>query len=251
MKTIIKIVILLVLVLCGGAYYALQQFQPTLDKLREKDQEKYDLMMVEAKSVIGFGTAQKIYEELNAMTPREVVDLKYRKQQKRLEEDKEFSDASFEEQQKIREQTNIERKSRHELALQTLIAKPIKNKNHHAAEWQKSEPWQKSMILRKKCIKYLKLEQIDGQRRKNVLELSRVDSILDRPKNTSWLIPEYCKSLFPDTNKNKTALKAMQLLKEKMNYFYYVKMLEEIGVSRDDLEFNQQLKGVSNFFIDF
>ena len=249
MKIIIKIVILLVLVLCGGAYYGLQQFQPTLDKLRDKDQEKYDLMMAEAKSVIGFGTAQKIYDELNAMTPREVVDLKYRKQQKRLEEDKEFSDASFEAQQKIREQADIERKSRHELALQTLIAKPIKNKNHHAAEWQKSEPWQKSMILRKKCIKYLKLEQIDGQRRKNVLELSRVDSILDRPKNTSWLIPEYCKSLFPYTNKNKTALKAMQLLKEKMNYFYYVKMLEEIGVSRDDLEFDQQLKGVSNFFI--
>lgn len=251
MKVVIKIVILLVLVLCGGAYYGLQQFQPTLDKLREKDQEKYDLMMAEAKSVIGFGTAQKIYEELNAMTPREVVDLHYRKQQKRLEEDKEFRDASFEEQQKIREQADIERKSRHELALQTLIRKPIKNKNDHAAEWQKSEPWQKSMILRKKCIKYLKLEQIDDQRRKNVLELSRVDSILERPKNTSWLIPEYCKSLFPDTNKNKTALKAMQLLKEKMNYFYYLKMLEEIGVSRDDLDFNQQLKGASNFFIDF
>jgi len=43
----------------------------------------------------------------------------------------------------------------------------------------------------------------------------------------------------------------MQLLKEKMNYFYYLKMLEEIGVSRDDLDFNQQLKGASNFFIDF
>ena len=251
MKVVIKIVILLVLVLCGGAYYGLQQFQPTLDKLREKDQEKYDLMMAEAKSVIGFGTAQKIYEELNAMTPREVVDLHYRKQQKRLEEDKEFRDASIEEQQKIREQADVERKTRHELALQTLITKPIKNKNDHAAEWQKSEPWQKSMILRKKCIKYLKLEQIDDQRRKNVLELSRVDSILERPKNTSWLIPEYCKALFPDTNKNKTALKAMQLLKEKMNYFYYLKMLEEIGVSRDDLEFNQQLKGASNFFIDF
>ena len=251
MKVAIKIVILLVLVLCGGAYYGLQQFQPTLDKLREKDQEKYDLMMAEAKSVIGFGTAQKIYEELNAMTPREAVDLHYRKQQKRLEEDKEFRDASIEEQQKIREQADIERKSRHELALQTLITKPIKNKNDHAAEWQKSEPWQKSMILRKKCIKYLKLEQIDDQRRKNVLELPRVDSILERPKNTSWLISEYCKSLFPDTNKNKIALKAMQLLKEKMNYFYYLKMLEEIGVSRDDLDFNQQLKGASNFFIDF
>ena len=70
MKVVIKIVIIFVLVLFGGAYYVLQQFQPTLDKLREKDQEKYNLMMVEAKSVIGFGTAQKLYEELNAMTPR-------------------------------------------------------------------------------------------------------------------------------------------------------------------------------------
>ena len=70
MKVVIKIVILLVLVLCGGAYYGLQQFQPTLDKLREKDQEKYDLMMVEAKSVIGFGTAQKIYERAKCNDPK-------------------------------------------------------------------------------------------------------------------------------------------------------------------------------------
>ncbi len=121
----------MVLVVFGGAYYGLQKFQPTLEKLREKDQEKYNLMMLEAKSVIGFGTAQKLYEELNVMTPREVVDLHYRNKQKRLEEDKEFRDASFEKQRKIREQADIERKSRHELALQTLTANPIKNKNNH------------------------------------------------------------------------------------------------------------------------
>ena len=158
MKVLIKAAIILLLVLAGGGFYAWKQFEPTALELRAKDQEKYDLMMAEAKSVIGFGTAQKLYEELNAMTPREVVNLSYRKQQKKLEEDKEFRDASFEEQKKIKEQADIERNSRHELALKILIAKPIKNKNHHAAEWQKSEPWQKSMILQKKCIRFVNME---------------------------------------------------------------------------------------------
>jgi len=43
----------------------------------------------------------------------------------------------------------------------------------------------------------------------------------------------------------------MQRLKGKMNYFYYLKMLEEMGVPVKDLEFEQQLKGVSNFFTEF
>jgi hypothetical protein len=35
-----------------------------------------------------------------------------------------------------------------------------------------------------------------------------------------------------------------------MNYYYYVKMLSEIGIPREDLEFDQQLKGLSENFKD-
>ena len=59
MKTLIKVVILLLLVLCGGAYYGWLQFQSAAAEFSAKDQEKYDLMMAEAKS-FGFGTAQKL-----------------------------------------------------------------------------------------------------------------------------------------------------------------------------------------------
>jgi len=37
-------------------------------------------------------------------------------------------------------------------------------------------------------------------------------------------------------------------LKRELNYYYYLRMLEEIGVPKEDLEFNQQLKGLSMYF---
>jgi hypothetical protein len=103
---------------------------------------------------------------------------------------------------------------------------------------------------------------MDRRRRKNVLEISRVSSILDRPNKVSCgkktadiclavSLAEYCMSLVPVTDEDKTVIQAMQRLKGKMNYFYYLKMLEEMGVPVKDLEFEQQLKGVSNFFTEF
>ena len=118
------------------------------------------------------------------------------------------------------------------------------------------------MALREKCAKYLKMEEMDRRRRKNVLEISRVSSILDRPNKVSCgkktadiclavSLAEYCMNLVPATDEDKTVIQAMQRLKGKMNYFYYLKMLEEMGVPVKDLEFGQQLKGVSNFFTEF
>ena len=64
-------------------------------------------------------------------------------------------------------------------------------------------------------------------------------------------LAEYCMDLVPNTDEDKVVLQAIARLKGKMNYFYYLKMLEEIGVPIKDLEFEQQLKGVSNFFTEF
>ena len=79
MKILIKAAIILLLVLAGGGFYGWKQFEPTAIELRAKDQEKYDLMMGEAKSLIGFGEAQKLYDELQAMTPRDSIDFALQK----------------------------------------------------------------------------------------------------------------------------------------------------------------------------
>ncbi len=261
MKTLIKAAIIFLLVLVGGGFYAWKQFEPTAIELRAKDQEKYDLMMAEAKSLIGFGEAQKLYDELQAMTPRDSIDVRYRKWKERQETDEEFSKTYLDEEQKARGQVNSKRKSTHNTKINTLIFNPGETKLR-ANNWKNSKPQQKVMALREKCVKYLKIEEIDRRRSKNVLELSRLSSILDRPNKVSCdkkiadiclsvTLSEYCMNIVPDTDEDKIVFQAVKRLKDKMNYFYYLKVLEEMGIPIKDLEFDQQLKGVSSFFTEF
>ena len=260
MKILIKVAILLVVVLGGGAFYGWLQWKPIAAELSAKDQEKFDLMMAEAKS-FGFGTAQKLYNELDTMTPEEVVNLRHSKWQEKLEKNEEFRTTYLEEQHKARQQESIERKSKHNLKLSTLIFKSEEGKLLSTI-WKESEPWQKVMVLRQKCVKYLKMEEADSRRRTNALELSRVSSILDRPEKLSCdkktadiclavAVSDYCMDLVPNADDNETILQAMQRLKGKMNHYYYVKMIEEIGIPREGLDFGHQLKGLSENFTDF
>ncbi|SVD26176.1 uncharacterized protein METZ01_LOCUS379030, partial [marine metagenome] len=254
MKILIKVAIVAFLAMGGGAFYGWKQFEPKAIKLREKDQEKYNLMIAEAKS-FGFGEAQKLYDELKAMTPRDVVDVRYRKWKEKQETDKEFSKAYLEEEHKTRKKLKSERKSTHEKKIKNLIY-DLGEAELRANNWNNSKPQQKVMALREKCAKYLKIEETDRRRRKNLLELSRVSSILDRPNKMSCgkktadiclavSLAEYCMDLVPNSDNDKTVLEAIQRLKGKMNYFYFRKMLKEIGAPIKDLEFQQKLKGVS------
>ena len=261
MKILIKAAIILFLVLAGGGFYAWKQFEPTAIELRAKDQEKYDLMMTEAKSLIGFGEAQKLYDELQEMTPRDSINVRYKNWKMRQETDEEFSKTYLDDEQKARGEVNSKRKSTHKIKINTLIFNPGETRLR-ANNWKNSKPQQKVMALREKCAKYLKIEEMDRRSRKNVLELSRVSSILDRPNKVSCgkktadiclavSLAEYCMDLVPNTDEDKTVLLAIKRLKGAMNYFYFLKMLEEMGVPIEDLEFEQQLKGVSNFFTEF
>ncbi|MBT4374567.1 MAG: hypothetical protein HOD16_02640, partial [Nitrospina sp.] len=121
MKILIKAAIILLLVLAGGGFYAWKQFEPTAIELRAKDQEKYDLMMTEAKSVIGFGEAQKLYDELQEMTPRDSINMRYKNWKMRQETDDEFSKTYLDDEQKARGEVNSKRKSAHNIKINTLI----------------------------------------------------------------------------------------------------------------------------------
>ena len=261
MKTIIRIAIIFLLVLAGGGFYVWNQLEPVAIELKAKDQEKFNLMMVEAMSLIGLGEAQKLYDELQAMTPKDVLGVRYRKWKEISESDEEFSKTHLEGEQKLRRQVDSERKSTHNKKINTLISNPEKTKIR-ANFWQNSKPQQKVMVLREKCVKFLKIEEIDRRRKKNVLELSRLSSILDRPNKVSCdkkiadiclsvSFSEYCMNIVPDTDEDKIVFQAVKRLKGEMNYFYYLKVLEEMGIPIKDLEFDQQLKGVSSFFTEF
>jgi len=144
MKILIKAAIILLLVLAGGGFYAWKQFEPTAIELRAKDQEKYDLMMTEAKSLIGFGEAQKLYDEMQEMTPRDSINVRYKNWKMRQETDEEFSKTYLDEEQKARGQVNSKRKSAHNIKINTLIFNPGETRLR-ANNWKNSKPQQKVM----------------------------------------------------------------------------------------------------------
>ena len=125
MKTIIKVAIIFLLVLVAGGFYAWKQIEPVAIELKVKDQEKFNLMMVEAMSLIGFGEAQKLYDELQAMTPKDVLDVRYRKWKEINESDEEFSKTHLEGEQKSRRKVDSERKSTHNKKINTLMCPPL------------------------------------------------------------------------------------------------------------------------------
>jgi hypothetical protein len=261
MKIFIKVAITSLLVLAAAGFYSWKQFEPKAIELRGKDQEKYLLMMAEAKSLIGFGEAQKLYDELQAMTPKDVLDVGYRKWKERKKTDEEFSKAYLDAEQKDRSEVNSEREFTHNTKINTLVSNLGETKLR-LNYWKNSKPQEKVIVLREKCAKFLKIEEMDRRRRKNILEPSRISSILDLPNKVSCSkemadtcfaisLAEYCMNIIPDTHEEKVVFQAMQRLKVEMNYFYYLKMLEEIGGPIKDLEFGEKLKGISNSFTEF
>ncbi|KMP11399.1 hypothetical protein UR09_02105 [Candidatus Nitromaritima sp. SCGC AAA799-A02] len=249
-KSILKKLAMLLFVALGyGAYYGWQQTRPVLDELREKDPEKFDLMVQKAKAV-HIKEAKKLFDELDAMTQRDVVYLRYKKWQEKRKADKDFKLSDLEEKLEQREKAGEERKNKHELELRALAVRVDKKGKIQHVEWKKAEPWQKSIVLREKCIKYLKMEEMDSRRRKNARELSRISSILERPKKTSWSIPEYCMNAIPTTHSEEIVRRAVQRLRGEMNYYYYVRLLNEIGVPEETLKFHKKLEGMSGYFTD-
>ena len=54
------------------------------------------------------------------------------------------------------------------------------------------------------------------------------------------VVSDYCMDLVPNADDNEAIVQTMQRLKGKMNHYYYVKMIEEIGIPKGDVEFDQQ-----------
>ena len=245
-----KLALLLIVVLGAGAYYGWQQYKPIGEVLKEKDPVKYDLMVEEAKS-FHIKEARKLFDELEAMSREDVIYLRYNQWKERRKADKEFRLSNWEEQLDERTGTDKARRLKHDKDLLALIDLGAdKQGDLRREDWRNAETWRKSMILREKCIKYLNMEDIDSRRRKNALELSRISSLLDRPKKASWSIPEYCADIVPVTHDEEIVMAAVRRLKGEMNYYYYIKLLDEIGIPTEDREFPQQLEGLAGYFTD-
>lgn len=226
----LKIVLLLVLLLGGAAGYGLYRYSPLLDELKPKDPEKYALMVEEAKA-IHLPTAQKLFIELDQMTPNDVIMLRVTKFRKKWDEDLKFRFETLRDQVITREEHREQMQKEYAGRVREDMRQPPEEKAEWLlVAWEKMEPWRKSLLLREKCAQRMEQEIWDNLRRENVRALPRNAVFLEQP-GTSPLTPsEFCEKWIPTTHDERLVDAAIKNLKKEMNYFYYIEMLDELGI---------------------
>jgi len=116
-------------------------------------------------------------------------------------------------------------------------------------DWKNSGAWEKGLLLREKCIKFLEAEKKENQRRKKIHQLPRIASLLNKPRETSLTAPEICEEWVPISHDESQVDLALENLKNKMDYFFLVQLLDEIGVPRQDVfSFPAQLDRMTGGF---
>ncbi|MBI4390168.1 MAG: hypothetical protein HY580_08310 [Nitrospinae bacterium] len=214
-------------------FLAWKKIKPELDELQKKDPERYALMIQTAKS-FSIEKTRKIYNDLQAMTQYDALVLRYDKLKKKWQDDSKFRETELKDRETSITQIKEVKRRQYESFIEGLEASP----GHYEEKglmirWAIAPPWQKVLILREKCVKYLDLERKTGHRRRNPANLPRSAVLLDRPENHSFSIPELCQDLVPAGYDEQAVSDALNALKDTINYFYMVELLDEIGIPRN------------------
>ncbi|MFQ5450524.1 MAG: hypothetical protein ACE5E9_07825 [Nitrospinaceae bacterium] len=250
-RTIKVMLALVFLLLIGAGAYGWIEFGPVLAELQPKDPKKFESMVQEVKS-FHFPTAIKLFRELENMTYEEVLYLRYETWKKRRESDKDFRLHDWDKQVALRESSRESRFKRHRRQLEDIIRiNQEKTGKDLSQRWQKAGAWERGLLLREKCIKYLEREKAAARRRGNVRNLSRTAPLMSKPGKASLSVPELCERLVPISQDEQVVETSLENLKNKMKYFYFVQLLDEIGIPRKDvLTFPSKLQRMTGDFAD-
>lgn len=233
MKTALAVI--LVLALAGGGVFFWKEVAPVMAVLKEKDPENFEAMMVHARS-FDFKKAMKSFTEMDQMTYEQVLTVRYNSMKRKIQEDDDFRRGQWEEELAAREETRELKKQERQRQIQDLILLAEKRPgNVLLLDWNKSDPWGKGLLLREKCIKYLEMEKTANQGRKKIHKLPRIAPLLDKPREILLTVPEICEEFVPISHDARQVVLALEKLKNKMDYFFFVQLLDEIGVPRQDV----------------
>jgi len=248
MKKLIQLMILGGLVFGGWqANLRWEEFKPVLAELEEKHPGKYAKMVEEAKS-FHIKETQRLYHEIESITREEVITLRYEKWQKKRKEDKEFNEKYYDDEllNRIEVQKALlkDYQSRMDEIRELNDHQPVKVRFE---QWKKTKPWKQRLILREKCVKYVKMEIKDREAFRRGLEISKVSTLMARLSNKPLPVELLCNDLVPVAQSDQKM--AILRLKETLTFDYYIRLLEEVGIPQKEIfSFNDELKGkIRNF----
>ncbi|GJL77092.1 MAG: hypothetical protein NPINA01_00810 [Nitrospinaceae bacterium] len=230
-----KLAVPLILLLIGvGAVWAIK-IAPVMAELKDRDPGKFATMIAMVKS-LDFEGAKKNYSELDGMTYEDILTVRYNSLKKKRQEDDGFRERQWESEWESREDAKALRKEERQNQLKDLIR--LSEERPESAllmDWKKSGAWEKGLLLREKCIKYLKLERGGNRWQRGIHKLPKSAPLIDRPRESSLTLPEICEAWIPISHDETQVARSLENIKNNMDYFFFVQLLDEIGVPRQEV----------------
>lgn len=229
-----------------------EEFKPVLAELEKKDSEKYAKMIEEAKS-FHIEETQRLYQEIDSMTREAVIILRYDKWRIKRKADGKFHEKYYDEELlnriEVRKAFQKEYQSRIDELNALKQRQPVKVRFD---QWKKTKPWKQRLILHEKCVKYIKMEIKERDAFRQDLEITKASTLVAQLSNEPLPVELLCNNLVPITKSSKKIQEAVLRLKGILNFKYYIQLLEEIGIPKQEIflfkdELSSKVKDYNDF----
>jgi hypothetical protein len=229
----LALAVLLVVAVAGFGVYQWQQ--PVLLKLQEKDSYRYERMADEV-SRLHWINAWNQYVELKEISLAELYREQYRRWKQQWATSKEFRQSVLRQKVEAREQIKKAQKKKYDQQQQELAQ--YRRKKDPAllrVHWEQATPWQKSLILRDRCVRYLNQELEDYRQRHHVKGSLHGVARLAQSRIANVSPGSLCRGMVSLSHDTPSVHRALGKLKKGMNYYYFVRLLEDIGIPDSEL----------------
>ena len=214
--------VLLVLAVVVVAVYEWKK--PALHQLRDKDTYRYE-RMVDEVSDLHWINAWNQYVALQEISTAELYQERYQRWKQKWMTNGEFRQNALRQKAEAREE--IKKSQKKKYSLQEMELAQYRRKQDPAllrVHWEQATPWQKSLILRDRCVRYLN-QASPGTLCREMVSLNH-----DMP----------------------SVHRALGKLKKGMNYYYFVRLLEDVGIPDSELfTVTGKLEGMTRDFNGF
>lgn len=242
--------VLLVLAVAGLGIYQWQK--PALDQLKLKDPYRYQLMVNEVQ-LLHWVDAWRQYVELQEISLARLYQERYQRWQMQWQTDGEFRQNVLRQKAEVHQQLKKSQKKKYDRQLQEL--EQFRKRPDAVllkAHWEQATPWQKSLMLRDGCIRYLSRELEDYRQRRRVKGSLHGVALLAQSRISNASPGSLCREMVSLSHDEPSVHRALRKLRKEMNYYYFSRLLADIGISDSELfTVSGKLKGMTRDFNGF
>ncbi len=233
-KKVLKgIALCLLLLLVGGGATTAWNWD-VLMGMKDKDPHEFHSILEEGYR-FHLAKAYKKFMILKDISYEQAYMNRYRRWKKKWAEDVDFRKQFSQEKMELRKVLKKVRTERYQDELKKITQSQQTVPDNLRVSWAQLAPWQKGLILREKCIHFLELEDKENKKTMQVKSLSSQDIVSINRKFFDSTPAEYCEGMVPIGLEEKYVDKALSSLKRGMNYYYFIRLLNEIGLKDSDL----------------